>query len=580
MSNLDFWKSCLTIPDFLTATAREYPEQIALKIKRGKEYVTDTYEALKSQVDFIGAALAAEGFKPGDHAAVIGENRPEWAIAYLAIQSAGGVVIPLDSQLKPQELFHILFDSNSRFLFASGRFLSDISDVRPNLKDLGMVISMDADDTYAEECVFWGAFVAKGKAALEKGTTDYLERTLDENDLAVIIYTSGTTGQSKGVMLTHRNIVSDVKSVSEVIYFDCHDNFISILPLHHTFEATAGFITPLSRGCSITYAPSLKSKEIVDTIRDNGCTVMLGVPLLYEKIYLGMQRSISQKPVHTRALFKTIFNVVKTAKRVANKELGGKLFAGLREKAGLSSLRLMVSGGAALSPEIGDAFRYLGFNMLQGYGLTETSPVITVNPVEKPITASVGPPLPNCEIKIDQPNDDGVGEIIVRGPMVMKGYYQNQEATDDVIHDGWFHTGDLGYFDENGYLYISGRCKNLIVTKAGKNVYPEEIEHELSKSPFILEVLVLGRMIGDREEVHAVVVPDSEYFDTYAKDNNIHLDENSVKDIIKKEINKHCAKLADYKKVKNFEMREEEFPKSSTKKIKRYLFQQKKDVSV
>ncbi len=580
MATEKYFKDCLTIPDFLNATYNHHPDQLALQIKRGKEYEQLTYADFKERVDLIGAALVENGFKPGDKAAVIGENRPEWAISYLAIQSAGGIVVPLDAQLKQQEMFHIMFDSGASFLFASEKFLSDISEIKSNLTALKKVISMGEDETYKDECGFWDTFLTVGKKALEAGSNDYLERTHSEDDLAVIIYTSGTTGQAKGVMLTHKNIVTDVKGVAEAIYFDENDNFISILPLHHTFEATGGFIVPISRGCTISYAPSLKSKEIVDTIKSAKCTIMLGVPLLYEKIMLGMRRSISQKPLKTRVLFGTSLNVVKAAKKVLKKDLGEKVFAGLRQKAGMETIRLMVSGGAALSPDVGDGFRELGFNLIQGYGLTETSPVITINPVDKPITASAGKALPGCEVKIDQPNSEGIGEIIARGPMIMKGYFNNQEATDEIIRDGWFYTGDLGYFDNEGYLYISGRSKNLIVSKAGKNIYPEEVEYELSKSPFILEALVLGRMIGDREEVHAIVVPDSEYFDTYAKDHDIALNENKVKEILKKEIGEYCTGLADYKRVKDFAVREEEFPKSSTKKIKRYLFTQKSAVKV
>lgn len=575
MSTEHYILNCSTIPEGITETVKRFPDKIALQIKRGKSYYQLTYAELKEKIDQIGAALVAHGFKAGDHAAVIGENRPKWAISYLAIQFAGGTVIPLDAQLKTQEMFHILFDSDSRFLLSAGRFLGDISDIRPNLKDLAHVISMDHDETYKDEVLLWDDFIASGKQALSSGDSEYPGRNVTEKDLAAIIYTSGTTGQSKGVMLSHKNIMSDVQGILHFLHFTPEDNFVSILPVHHVFEATCGFITPLCNGCTITYSPSLKSKEIIGTIKEKNCTIMLGVPLLYEKMAMGVQRSIASKPVHTRTLFNVSMNAVKLFKNVLNKDMGGKVFGSLREKAGLSSIRLMVSGGAALTPEVGDFFRYLGFNLMQGYGLTETAPVIAVNPLDKVKIAAVGLPFPSSEIKINEPNQEGVGEIIVKGPMVMEGYYKNQEATDKVLKDGWFYTGDLGYFDEDGYLYISGRCKNLIVTKAGKNVYPEEVESVLIKSPFILEVIVMGRLTGDREEVTAIVVPDSEYFDTYAKEHNIMLNENKVRETIKAEISKQCSQLADYKRVKDFEIREEEFPKTSKKSIKRYLFQQK-----
>ncbi len=576
MSIDHYIKDCNTIPEAFNKTVNRFPDKIALQIKREGEYYQLTYSELKGQINLIGAALVAQGLKPGDHAAVIGENRPEWAISYLAIQFAGATVIPLDAMLKTQEMFHILFDSNSTFLLASGKFLGDISDIRPNLKELEYLISMDSfEETYKGDAIFWPDFLAAGKKALESGSSDYPNRKATGEDLAAIIYTSGTTGQSKGVELSHNNIVSDVKEIPSLISFTEEDNFISILPLHHVFEATAGFITPISNGCTITYSPSLKSKEIIGTIKEKGCTVMLGVPLLYEKMAAGIKRSISQKPLVTRALFNTSLKTVQIAKSVFKKQIGNKVFAGLRNKAGLQTIRIMVSGGAALTPEVGEVFQDLGFTILQGYGLTETAPVVTANPLKRVKIDSVGLPLPSAEIKINEPDEEGKGEIIVRGPMIMKGYYKNPVATDEVIKDGWFYTGDLGRFDEDGYLYVTGRSKNLIVTKAGKNIYPEEVETVLMKSPFILEVIVVGRMKGDREEVTAIVVPDSEYFDTYAKQHGIVLNENKVNEIVKVEISKHCSTLSDYKRVKNFEIREEEFPKTSKKSIKRYLFQRK-----
>ncbi|OQY28074.1 MAG: hypothetical protein B6244_08185 [Candidatus Cloacimonetes bacterium 4572_55] len=472
-------------------------------------------------------------------------------------------------------MFHILFDSESKFLFTAGRFLQDITEIRPNLKKLKYVISMDVEEAYQEDAMFWDDFLEKGKRLLESGADAYQKQNVSEDHVAAILYTSGTTGQSKGVMLTQKNIISDVKGVPSRVTFDPEDNFISILPLHHSFEATAGFITPICTGCTITYSPSLKSKEIVGTIREKRCTIMLGVPLLFEKMGLGIKRKINQAPFTKRTLFYTSMRIVKTARTLFGKRIGKKVFAGMRKKAGLESVKLMVSGGAALTPEVGQFFQDLGFDITQGYGLTETSPVISVNPVEKVKMDSVGLPFPSVTVKIDQPTEEGVGEVVVKGPIVMKGYYKNPDATAEILRDGWFFTGDLGRIDEEGYLYITGRCKNLIVTKAGKNVYPEEVEFALLKSPFILEALIVGRMVGDREVVQAIVVPDTEYFDTHAKENNISLDEKKVKEMLKVEIAKYCEKLADYKRVRNFEIRDEEFPKTSKKSIKRYLFQSK-----
>jgi long-chain acyl-CoA synthetase len=266
-------------------------------------------------------------------------------------------------------------------------------------------------------------------------------------------------------------------------------------------------------------------------------------------------------------------------KKLTGYDAGAQVFKGLREKAGLSSLRFLISGGAPLPPEVAEGFTTLGIGFLQGYGLTETSPVLTLNPEDKPKAASIGKALPGVEIKILNPDEKGIGELVVRGAMVMKGYYNNPKATAEVLRDGYFHTGDSGWVDEEGYYYVAGRIKDVIVTAAGKNVYPEEVEFALAKSPYILETLVLRRAAEEatpkrvrREEVWAIVVPDYEYFDQIAQERGIAFDEAKIEATIKEEVSKRCAEIADYKRVKYFTIREEEFEKTSTRKIKRYLF--------
>jgi len=261
-------------------------------------------------------------------------------------------------------------------------------------------------------------------------------------------------------------------------------------------------------------------------------------------------------------------------------EAGKKIFKGLREKAGLSSLRLMVAGGAPMPPDVARAFNRLGFTFVQGYGLTESSPVLTFNPIDKRKDDSIGLPIPGAEMKTVNPDSRGIGEILARGPMVMKGYYNNKAATDEVLKDGWLYTGDIGWADSEGYYYITGRLKNAIVTPAGKNVYPEEIEFEIGKSPYILESLVLGFPTRDQrgEEIQAIVVPDFEYFDVLAEEREKSFTWEEIETIIKKEIYERCSHLADYKRVKYIQLREEEFEKTSTKKIKRFLFKQKPEL--
>jgi long-chain acyl-CoA synthetase len=296
---------------------------------------------------------------------------------------------------------------------------------------------------------------------------------------------------------------------------------------------------------------------------------------LFEKILAGVYRGVAKKPFFTRTLFRTMLGTVRGVRRTFGWKWGSTLFHGLREKAGLDSIRIMISGAAALPPHVAYDFNDLGLMLMQGYGLTEASPVLTVNPIDRAKMASVGLPIPGVELRILDPDEEGIGHVAARGDMVMRGYYRNPGATAETLRDGWLYTGDSGRIDEEGYLYITGRLKNVIVTRGGKNVYPEEVEQVLGKSPFILELLVRGVPMADGggEEVEAIVVPDYEYFDQYAQHRGTPLAEGEVEMILKREVALACADMADYKRVKRFQIREEEFPKTSTRKIKRFLFQ-------
>jgi long-chain acyl-CoA synthetase len=303
---------------------------------------------------------------------------------------------------------------------------------------------------------------------------------------------------------------------------------------------------------------------------------MLGVPLLYEKMLKGLRKGISGQKMVIRTVVKTNLAIVRGVRRMLHLEPGRILFKSLRKKAGLGSLRLLIAGGAALPLWVSKGFREFGFNLIQGYGLTETSPITNVNPVEKVKPASVGPPIPGIEMKIVDPDENGIGEIAVKGPIVMKGYYQDEEATSKVMKDGWLYTGDYGRVDKDNYFYITGRKKSVIVSQAGKNIYPEEVEQELLLSDYIEEVLVVGRISPEtgREEVHAIVYPTWETIDRYTKEEGIEQTESWRNLFFKEEIEKCCRELADYKRVKSFSIREEEFPKTTTRKIKRFLFQE------
>ncbi len=565
----------VTVPEMVKRSAERFGDNIAMQMRREGVFEKVLYRELHGKVRAGAAALMSIGFKKGDKAAIIGENRPEWPISYLSIVFAGGIVVPLDPQLKYKEIGHILSISGTKLVFASVKHIPVINECRESTGLPETVVCMEQTDS--KDLFMLDDFIRKGQELIAESTYDLDERKVNLDDILALIFTSGTTGKSKGVMLTHRNIVYDALAVRKVIAVDEADRLISVLPLHHTFEATAGFFLPLYIGATITYARSLKSKEIIEDIKDTKATIMLGVPLLYEKVLKGLRRGIKEQKPIIKSVVKMNLALVRGIKKICAAEPGRMLFKSLRKKAGLDTLRMMVSGGAALPLWISKGFREFGFNLFQGYGLTETSPVTNVNPSEKVKCQSVGPPLPGVQMKIVDPDEHGVGEIAVRGPIVMIGYYKDEEETAKVLKDGWFYTGDLGRTDSDNYYYITGRKKSVIVSSAGKNIYPEEIEDELQASDYIEEILVIGRMSPDtkREEVHAIVYPDWETLDTYTKEKDIEQTEQWRNEFFKAEIEERCSNLADYKRVKSFSIREEEFPKTTTKKIKRFLFQEK-----
>ena len=530
----------------------------------GDSFKDITYDGFYKMVMQAAAALSRAGIKADDKVAILSENRPAWGATYFATLFLKAANVPLDALLKPPEWSYIIRNSGAKVLVTSIKFYPDVESFGDNIDSLEKIILMDPGNGSAE-------YLLAENAPPELEPPD-----VPLDTLAAILYTSGTTGLAKGVMLSHGNITSDICSITQLMVLYPTDNFISILPIHHTFECTCGFLTPLSDGAAITYARGLASKLIVEDIKSSGATILLGVPLVFEKMFMGITRAIGKKPPFTRAVFRSIYGIAKLLKKTINVEAGGRLFHGLREKAGLSSLRLLVAGGAPMAPDIAEAFNCLGLRLIQGYGLTESAPVLTFNPLDKYKNNSIGRAIVDADIRIIDKDSQGVGELVARGPMIMLGYYKNDAATAETIIDGWLHTGDLGRVDDEGYYYITGRKKNLIVTPGGKNVYPEEIEFVLNASPFILESLVLGRpdvAVGGGEEIEAIIVPDLEYFSARAEEKGLTLTEEFIEKTVRLEVSRQCEQLADHKRVKYVMLRDEDFEKTSTRKIKRYLYE-------
>lgn len=544
-----------TIYSILRGLADNHADAIAL-IDDGGRGERLSYGALFNQTTLWGKLLATAQFAEQQEIGLLSENRSEWGIAYLAIIAAGKTVVPIDANLKPNEVAYIIDHANLKTVFVSGRFEKYLAGIGSDLKPLSF--SRDSVN-------FLGKLVADRKV-------EAIGLPAEANECAVLIYTSGTTGKPKAVELTHKNILSNVASACEAIQIRESDIFLSVLPLHHTLEATAGFLLPLYSGATIVYARSLKSKELIEDIKSTGATVLIAVPLLFEKMYHSIRRGIAKSGVGKRVLFTLLFGVSLAAWKTRMK-LGATIFKGMRSKAGMDSVRLFVSGGAALPSEVARFFSCLGFIMLQGYGLTETSPVIAVQRPDSIKFGSVGPPLKSVEVKIYEPGAEGIGEILVKGPGTTRGYRNNPEETTRLLADGWLHTGDLGRL-KDGHLWITGRKKNVIVSAAGKNIYPEELEEKLITSLLVTEVIVVGRAKAGRqgEEVRAIVVPDLEQFKqefgVSISDPNLAFIREKIGELIEM-VNTECA---DFKRIAGFEIQLEELEKTSTKKVKRFLY--------
>jgi len=532
----------ITLKELLAKSAEKYGDHVAFQIREDNGYRKISFQQTAAIARKLQKGLIDLGVEAGDRIAVLAENRPEWPISYLAITSLGAVVVPLDAMLSKEEVLPLLEDSGAKVIILSQKYLGYIQGG-----------GLEGQKIIMEE-------FEKLPAA---GAVQLPAVKLDDN--ASIVYTSGTTGIPKGVVLSHRNIMSNVLSVASLFDLGPKDNFLSVLPLYHTFETTAGFLAPFNNGCSITYAESLKSHNILKNMQETNVTVMCGVPLLYQLFYDGIFREVEEKGL--KKIFSVLLMISRFFKHVIGFNLGKVLFATVHKKFG-GKIRFFVSGGAALDPELARNFELLGFTILQGYGLSESSPILTCCTEKNNKLGSVGRAIPGVEIKIS--GTDPVGEILAFGPNIMKGYYRRKEFTSRILINGWLHTGDVGFLDEEGDLFITGRSKDVIVTASGVNVYPEEIEFVINKRPAIKESCVMGAKIkkGIRkgtEEVVALIVPDAEYFKKLE-----NTEEGFIRKTIGDEVQNFNKKVADYKRIARFIIRTDELPKTRLKKIKRF----------
>ncbi len=550
---------------FLRSSAR-FAGQTALQYKNAGKWVPISYRELRDAVERVACGLAAVGLKPvGNKVAILGENRPEWAITYLAAACTGIVSVPIDKDLRETEIYHILYLSGADAAVVDAKHIDMLRDIRGKLPNLKTLITMD-EDAPAEEtgAMGFGRLIKLGLGRIAEGKNDFLDRDVSPGHLISILFTSGTMGNSKGVMLTHGNLASNICDAARWVGLRGDDRILSVLPMHHCYECTHGFLLPLYIGGVISFAENLR--RIVENIAETSTTGVLGVPLLWHAIYKKIEAAMTEKGVWK----------VRAAKKVAalcegtlGLNIRSRLFAGVHRKFG-GTLRILICGGAAVDPAVARGFRELGIAFLQGYGLTEASPIIAVNRDRAFKDGAAGLPLPSVDVRIAED-----GEILARGPNIMKGYYNNPEATQEALRDGWLHTGDLGYLDEDGFLHVCGRKKSVIVTPGGKKIYPEEVEAEILKSPFILECLVWSSDNSDPRhdvEVEAIVVPNTEYFVSQGAEPQGGMQAGEVEAILRREVKARCLNLAPFKRVTRLTVRYEEFEKTTTRKIKRYLY--------
>lgn len=556
----------------IETSTRKYSKNIAFyqKFKKDGEYEKITYQEMLNMVNGLGTALIDAGMK-GKRIGIIGDNSSQWAVSYLAVVCGTGVAVPLDKELGPMELKHLLIQAEVSCVIFSGRFRETFQRIKESGETkLELLIDIDAEGGTEdaiiwnpEETIAWNPLVRKGIDLMREGDRHFLDAQINKDEMAVLLFTSGTMGFSKGVMLSHWNIASNLMVAPTVLAVHDWDIFFSVLPVHHTYECTCGFLMPLYKGAAIAYCEGLK--QIKKNLEEVKPTMFLGVPLLFESIYKKIWKNVRGQG--KEGMLKFLIKLNRKTKKIGI-DLGGLFLKDIRAVFG-GKMRMMICGGAAINPEILEGIQDFGIQAVQGYGLTECAPLGALNPDTAPKAASIGIAFPACQMKIHEPNEEGIGEICLKGDNIMLGYYNMPEATAEVIRDGWFHTGDLGYMDAAGYAYLTGREKNAIITKNGKNVYPEEIERHLGDIPYVEESFVFGQDSDDGEDtvIVASVTLDQEELETRL---GSAPDKEAIEKLVWEDVDKINSQAPFYRKIKKLIIRKEEFEKNTAKKIIRY----------
>lgn len=561
------------IKHMLTTSVELYGDNVAFmqRFEKNEPFKSITYNEAFDAVNSLGTALVNRGLK-GKRIAVIGENCYQWATSYLAVICGTGVVVPLDKELGAGELKQLCIEAEVSAVMFTEKYAETFKEMKGSGDtSIELLIKLNGHKEF-EDMLTWSGLIAEGKSLMDGGDRSFVDAEIAYDEMSELLFTSGTTGIAKGVMLSHKNICFDLMIAPTILNVNTWDIFFSVLPIHHTYEGTCGFLMPLYKGAAIAYCEGLK--YIVKNLSEVRPTMFLGVPAIFEALYKTIWKNIKKQGKESAV--KKVMAINKFTKKLGF-DLNKKFLKDVYKVFG-GRLRVIISGGAAIDPAILQFFNDLGFIAVQGYGLSECAPMGALNPDQHKYmrNASVGHILPGMQVKIADKDEDGIGEICLKGDNVMLGYYKNPEETAKVIKDGWFYTGDQGYTDDEDFIYITGRKKNVIIASNGKNVFPEELEYLLSKSPYVAESMVWG---ADDEKGDITIVasirPDEEEVAEAIGEEKAKDDE-AIKELLWKEVDRINADLPLFKKIKKISVRREEFEKNTSKKIKRFVEGNKK----
>lgn len=538
-----------TLHQKLTELAEQFPNQVVMNFKHDSEYLGYSYQTIYLRALRVAYYLGSLGIVGQDRVAIILDNSPEWGIVYFGIMFIGAIAIPIDPQSHRGDLEYFLHDSAAKLVFTQTKYAALIEEVAHQVSSAPTIVVVD-DSQYDK--------------LLQQVNVCVLPK-VSGDDLASILYTSGTTGKPKGVMLSHQNFYRNFRSIEKLQLINRDHHLLSILPLHHSFPFMVTLLIPLFTGARVTYLQDLRTDTILQCMRESGVTVLVGVPQLFYLIHKQIEAKIKGLPGYFRIPFKLLIELMALGKKCCHLNLSKLVLSKIHQPFG-KKLQFFVSGGAKLDVEVAASLQKLGFTILEGYGLTETSPAVTFNPLGKEKIGSAGKVIPDVEIKICVPDEQGRGEVAIHGPNVMRGYYHYPEATDAVLQDGWFYSGDIGYLDKDNYLYLVGRKKEIIVLSSGKNISPEEVENYYVQSNYIKELCVLALEKQDEEKLVAVIVPDYDYFRKRG--------EIGITETIRFELENYSKNYPAYRRIMGFVIAKEDLPRTRLGKLKRFLIKE------